>query len=88
MLKGGYQILDLQNKNLRSGIGMIIDGAYDKVAGNRKVILVSGLNYDGREYRDTFVEFHNPNGQNTTYRGTIYGNTITVETNDEVTVTS
>lgn len=85
MLKGGYQILDLQNKNLTSGNGIIYEGAYDKLKGNRKPILVSGLKFGGIEYRDTFVEF---SLNAASYQGTIYGKTITVETNDKVSVRS
>ena len=58
MLKGGYQILDFQNKKLTAGKGVIFEGAYDTVDGTLKPILVSGLNFNGNEYRDIFVDFY------------------------------
>lgn len=56
MTKGGYQIIDLQNKKLTKDVGMVFDGIYEKIKGTRKAILLSGLNVDGVEYRDIFVE--------------------------------
>lgn len=85
MLKGGYQIIDLKNKELESGVGMVFDGIYDKIEGTRKAILISGLNVGGTEYHDTFVELA-VNGSN--YEGTIYGKTITISDVDVVTVTN
>lgn len=85
MLKGGYQIIDLQNKELESGVGMVYEGTYDKIEGTRKAILISGLNVGGTEYHDTFVEL-TVNGSN--YEGTIYGKSITISDADVVTVTN
>lgn len=57
MKKGGYQILDLKNKNLTSGVGMVYEGIYEQVEGTRKTHLVSGLQVGGVEYHDMFVLF-------------------------------
>lgn len=85
MVKGGYQIIDLKNKALTSGVGVVYDGIYDKVEGTRKPILVSGLNVGGTEYHDSFVDF---TVSGTTFTGTIYGKTITIADTDTVTVTN
>lgn len=85
MVKGGYQIIDLKNKTLTSGVGMVFDGVYNKVEGTRKPILVSGLNVGGTEYHDSFVDF---TVAGTAYTGTIYGKTIKIEDTDTVTVTN
>lgn len=85
MLKGGYQIIDLQNKKLESGVGMVYEGVYDKIDGTRKAILISGLNVGGTEYHDTFVEL-TVNVSN--YEGAIYGKSITISDADVVTVTN
>lgn len=53
--KGGYQIIDLQNKNFEYGSGRIVfPGMYDSVVGSNKVILVSGIVVDGMKHRDCF----------------------------------
>ena len=85
MKKGGYQIIDLKNKTMTSGVGAVYDGIYDKVKGTRKPILVSGLNLGGTEYHDSFVDF---TVSGTTFTGTIYGKTITIADTDTVTVTN
>lgn len=85
MTKGGYQIIDLKNKELTSGVGMVYEGIYDKIEGTRKAILISGLNVGGTEYHDTFVEL-TVNESN--FVGTIYGKTITISDNDVLTVTN
>lgn len=57
-MRGGYQILDLNDTNLVSGNGKTIGGIYDLIEGNyRKPILLSGLVIDGIEQADVFVQF-------------------------------
>lgn len=84
MQKGGYQIIDLKNKELTSGVGMVYEGIYDKIEGTRKATLVSGFNLEGTEYHDSFVDF---TVNNTNFEGIIFGHTITINDNDIVTVT-
>lgn len=84
MLKGGYQIIDLGNKEITTGVGMLIDGIYDKIEGTRKALLISGLNLDGTEYHDTFVELH---VEGSAFLGTIYGKNLNIEDTDVVTIT-
>lgn len=85
MTKGGYQIIDLEGRELESGVGMVYDDIYKKIEGTRKAILISGLNVGGTEYHDTFVEL-TANGSN--YEGTIYGKSITISDINVVTVTN
>lgn len=89
MNKGGYQILDLSGNNFTVGASQYVRGAYDKIEGTRKVILVSGLEVEGVEYRDAFVDFTVSAGN---FVGTMYGKKITVgssvDGNDPVTITN
>lgn len=84
MIKGGYQIIDLQNKQLTVDVGMVFEGIYDKIEGTRKAILLSGLNIGGREYHDIFVPF---DVDSTNFVGTAYGHTITIQDTDVLTAT-
>lgn len=75
MTKGGYQILDLSGNSFTRETTVYVKGAYEKIEGTRKVILVSGLEVDGVEYRDAFVNFTNESGN---FVGSIYDVTINV----------
>lgn len=55
MLKGGYQIIDLEDREFKIGVGQVFEGIYDRIEGNRKAILISGLNVDGIEKRDCYT---------------------------------
>lgn len=57
MTKGGYQILNFSNYKFSKDTMHIIKDIYEKINGTKKVILVSGLTVDGKEYRDAFVDF-------------------------------
>lgn len=85
MNKGGYQIIDLENKELTLGVGMVYNGIYDKVEGTRKPILISGLNIGGVEYHDTYVDF---TVSGTNFVGSVYGKTITISDVNVVTVSN
>ena len=88
MTKGGYQILDLSGYNFNRNQSQIVKGAYEKIEGTRKVILVSGLVCDGIEYRDAFVNFTVESGN---FVGSMYDVTINIGTdgdgNDPITIT-
>lgn len=88
MTKGGYQILDLSGHSFNRGISLYIQDAYEKIEGTRKVILVSGLEVDGIEYRDSFVNFTVESGN---FVGTMYDVTINIgsslDGNDPITIT-
>lgn len=79
MTKGGYQILDLSGHTFTTGVSVYVENAYEKIEGTRKVILVSGLEVDGVEYRDAFVDFSINSGN---YVGTMYGKKITIGKSD------
>lgn len=55
MSKGGYQIIDLKNKNHNIGESVYHEGIYDKIEGTRKVILLSNIVIENVEYHDMFV---------------------------------
>lgn len=80
MTKGGYQILDLSGHSFTSGVTGYVEGAYEKIEGTRKVILVSGLEVDGTEYRDAFVDFVVDGGN---FVGEIFDKNITIGSNVE-----
>ena len=83
MKTGGYQIIDLQDEDLRSNIGMQYTDLYEKIEGTRKPILVTGITIDGVEYHNTFAEFV-VNGSN--YETTIYGKKLVISDLNVVTV--
>lgn len=89
MTKGGYQILDLSGHSFTTGATAYVKNAYDKIEGTRKVILISGLEVDGAEYRDAFVDFTVDSGN---FVGTMYGKKITIgssaDNNDPITITN
>lgn len=84
MLKGGYQIIDLADKEHTLSVGVEHEGIYEKIEGTRKAILLSGINIGGTEYHDTFVEL---TVSDSNYTGTVYGKTITISDEDVVTIT-
>lgn len=88
MTKGGYQILDLSNYDFTLDNTQYVNGAYEKIEGTRKVILVSGLTVNGTEYRDAFVDFNVESGN---FVGSMYDVTInvgsSVDGNDPITIT-
>lgn len=88
MTKGGYQILDLSGYSFRTGSTTYVKDAYEKIEGTRKVILVSGLEVDGVEYRDAFVDFTVESGN---FVGSMYDVSInvgsSVDGNDPITIT-
>lgn len=55
MIKGGYQIIDFEDKNHSLGVGMTHKGIYDKIEGTRKAILLSGLVFEDTEIHDCFA---------------------------------
>lgn len=82
MKTGGYQIIDLQNQPL-SDSAVNIPGTYDLIESTRKAILLSGINIGGVEYHDTFIEVSVDSGNYTT---TVYGKTLTITSDDNITI--
>ena len=87
MIKGGYQILDLSGRNFTVGQSQIFPGVYEMLESTRKVILVSGLEVNGLEYRDAFVDFRAEGGA---YIGYMYDVRINIgnsgDGNDPITI--
>ena len=85
MNKGGYQIIDLKNKNFTLGTGMVVEGAYEKIECTLKPIYFSGISIAGVEYNDCYVQIVS-NGSN--FEGTMYGKKIVIQNNDVVTISN
>lgn len=85
MRLGGYQILDLKQVKLETGIATEIKGLAVQINGNPygKRWVVSGLNLDGKIYPDIELPFINSSG---TYSCDYDGWTISIA-DDEVTAT-
>lgn len=84
MLKGGYQIINLDGVDLRTDIGMQYEGLYEKIEGTRKPIIISGISIDGTEYHDAYVT---PKVIGGSYEFDVYGYHFRVQDNDVVSVT-
>lgn len=82
-MRGGYQIIDLKNKNFTTGVGIVFEGVYDLLEGTRKAILFTGIQVDDTEFGDTFVEL---DVEGSAYIGIIYGTTIKIEDTDVITI--
>lgn len=80
---GGYQIIDLEDKNLVTGTPTQYKGLYDKIEATRKPVLLCGITIDGKEYHNTYTAFY-VDGSN--FTATVYGKTITLTDNDVVTI--
>lgn len=55
---GGYQIIDLENKNHSNDVGMVHKGIYDKIEGTRKPIMLANVVINNTEYHNMFVTFN------------------------------
>ena len=85
MKKGGYQIIDLKNLAYSaSNSTYTIAGTYDKIEGTTKPTRISGLNWNGNYYHDTFVDFDVVSGG--VLEATVYGLTISVSDDDNVVI--
>lgn len=81
MIKGGYQIIDLNDVNHSNDVGVIHNGVYNKIKSTRKVILLSGIVFRGIKYNDMFVF---PKYNNTEISMKIGNIDITINENDVV----
>jgi hypothetical protein len=63
MVKGGYQIINLEGHPHTSGVGAVHEGIYEKIEGTSKPILLSGIVVNATEYHDTYI-FPCVNGSN------------------------
>lgn len=84
MRKGGYHIINLKDQPL-SAEAVIIKGLYNDIEGSyRKPLLLSGIIIDGVEKPDTYVTATIAEGGNISISA--YGKTITVTSEDAVTI--
>lgn len=88
MARGGYQVLDIKNKDLTIGEATEITGTYETLEGNyRKAILLSNLVIGGVEYPNRFVEFGTEQSKFVTHLSIDGGVTqlkLTIDDNDMV----
>lgn len=83
---GGYQIIDLKDTDLVSGTGVTISGTHEAIEGSyRKPLLLANIVIGGVEKNDAFVSF---TVASNTYSTSIYGGTITIDSDDLVTYTA
>lgn len=82
MRNGGYKIIDLKGVDVKSGA--TIEGVYAAVKETLKPIVLAGLNINGTEYKDLFVNFI-ASGSN--YVGKVDTITITITNADLITGT-
>lgn len=82
MVKGGYQIINLDGVVHNYGSAVTHEGIYERIKGTQKPIMISGINIDGAEYHDCYVE---PKEKGSNYEFNIYGYKVTVTNSDVVT---
>ena len=83
---GGYQILDLKGYNFTVGTKATIKGVWDAVDGGTCVVMVCNLVVAGKELRNTWIV--DLKFDSTNYTGTIYDYTITIASDDGITISS
>ena len=82
MVKGGYQIINLDGVVHNDSSAVTHEGIYERIAGTQKPIMISGINIDGVEYHDCYVE---PEVKGSNYEFKMYGYKVTVTNSDVVT---
>ena len=83
MVKGGYQIINLDGVVHNVGSGVTHEGIYERIDGTQKPIMLSGLNVGGTEYHDSYVT---PKVVGSNYVIEVYDFKITITANDRVIV--
>ena len=63
MAKGGYQIIDFENRNVGSGSTQIYKGIYEILEATRSPVLITNLTLEGIELKDRFVNFFSDSGE-------------------------
>ena len=84
MVKGGYQIINLDGVVHTLGLGMVHEGIYERIEGTQKPIMVSGINIGGFDYHDCYVE---PKVNGSNYEFEMYGHKVSISDVDVVTIT-
>lgn len=89
-MRGGYLIIDLNNKTFESGVGVVVDGIFDRIESTRKPVRFSNIVVDGaKEVRD--IDLNTLGIVGSTYQadvviGTINATVVIADT-DVVTIT-
>ena len=86
-MRGGYLIIDLNNKNFENGVGMVVDGIYERIESTRKPVRFSNFVFGENEFRD--IDLFTIGRLGSTYQADVFiGTTImTVVISDEDIVT-
>lgn len=79
---GGYQIIDLENRQFTLGVGQQYKGLYEKIEGTRKPTLLSGINFMGSEIHDIFVTFLADGSNFVAHIPNVSGSTVVVTISD------
>lgn len=93
MVKGGYQIIDLEDRNFTKLSTQNYKGIYEKLYSTRKPSILSGIKIDGVKQRDVFANFRKTAAdQYKCYFDCTIGNTsqtinVTVYNTDSVMIT-
>ena len=56
-MRGGYLIIDLKNKPLEDGVGVVYEGVYERIEATKKPVRICNVNIDGTEIRDVDLTF-------------------------------
>lgn len=81
-MRGGYKIIDLQNKNITTESSITIDGIYDSIESTQKPILVENIIIDEVDKKSLFVEVDV--NENSNYVFTAYNYTFTITDEDTI----
>lgn len=63
-IKGGYKLIDLKDSKLTvGGEGVTVKGIYNSIENSyNKPLILTGINIDGVEKNDVFINFANNSG--------------------------
>lgn len=78
---GGYLIIDCGEISFTTGVPKVIEGVYDRLESCSKAVLISGVELDGTEYGDVFV---NLRVSGSSFTGEFYSGAITINDDDEI----
>lgn len=81
-MRGGYKIIDLQNKNITTESSISIDGIYDAIESTQKPILVENITIDEFDKKPLFVEVDVNEDSN--YVFVAYGYSFTITDEDTI----
>lgn len=84
-MRGGYKLIDLQNKLLTTTSYATIEGIYETIENSYgKALMVTNINIDNVEKNDIFVIV---DLSGTSFTFSAYGYTFTISENNQITIT-